>query len=115
MKLIFVDDSDIWRDEATEVAGAQGVSIVTYALPVEVDASELESANVVITDNKFGSAGFLGVDFIRSIRAAGFAGDVVLYTSCPRQGDLRELTALGGRVVDKSVFPDALVRSLHAF
>jgi DNA-binding NarL/FixJ family response regulator len=114
MKLIFVDDSEIWREEVHEIADAVGVTILTYSLPDEVDLAEVRTADAVVTDNKFGRDGYLGVDFIRSIRARGFSGRVVLYTNYPRQGDTRDVKGLGGSVVAKSVIPDTLVQSLSA-
>lgn len=114
MKLIFVDDSEIWREDVHEIADSAGVAIVTYSIPWDVDPSEVRTADVVITDNKFGGVGYLGVDFIRSIREQGFAGRVVLYTNYPRRSDTMEVTDLGGSVVAKSVYPEMLVQSLSA-
>lgn len=112
MKLIFVDDSIIWREVLCEIADAVGMTSTSYAFPQEVDTDMVQDADVIVTDNKFGSRGYLGVDFIRAIRASGYSGCVILYTNHPRQGDLRDIAELNGRVVEKSVAPETLVQSL---
>ena len=112
MKLIFVDDCEIWREDMEDVAADIGIEIQTYSEPSQVNLEKVCSADIVITDNKFGALGYLGIGLIRSIRAHGYSGRVILYTNYPRPVDIRDTEELEGIVINKSMYPQALLESL---
>ena len=115
MKLIFVDDAVIFREAIFEAASSTGNSIRCFALPADVSHYDLRDTDVVVTDNRFGPSGYLGINFIATIRAAGFSGRVVLYTNHSRQCDIHDLAALGGEMMEKHISPGALIKSLCEF
>lgn len=114
-KILCVDDDPTMREVLSHVLALRGFVVETARHALEAWQRVLnapDDIDVVVTDNQMPQIG--GLELTRRLRAANFAGRVILFTSTLYPEEVAAATTSGvDAIVEKGTRPELLVAAIR--
>jgi CheY-like chemotaxis protein len=116
LRVLYADDMPELRDLLTVLIQREGHQVVTAVdgeAAWEICGADLTAFDLVITDHQMPRLNGLG--FVEKLRAAGFGGKLMVFTSEPSEAVHAAYRRLGvDFILLKPIFPHMLRDALHA-